>query len=109
MQMTLFAKWCRRSCYYFKMKLCICAEQIRALIERQESLYERKSELSAILEACKESGNEANNAASSAAENWSGEFEWDSEADDVRLNVFGISSYRANQREVITKGRLRQK
>ncbi|RZB93209.1 Mediator of RNA polymerase II transcription subunit 34 isoform B [Glycine soja] len=101
MQMTLFAKWCRRSCYYFKMKLCICAEQIRALIERQESLYERKSELSAILEACKESGNEANNAASSAAENWSGEFEWDSEADDVRLNVFGISSYRANQREII--------
>lgn len=83
------------------MKLCICAEQIRALIERQESLYERKSELSAILEACKESGNEANNAASSAAENWSGEFEWDSEADDVRLNVFGISSYRANQREII--------
>ncbi|KHN11815.1 ATP-dependent DNA helicase Q-like 2 [Glycine soja] len=76
-------------------------EQIRALIERQESLYERKSELSAILEACKESGNEANNAASSAAENWSGEFEWDSEADDVRLNVFGISSYRANQREII--------
>ncbi|XP_020236207.1 mediator of RNA polymerase II transcription subunit 34 [Cajanus cajan] len=76
-------------------------EQIRALIERQENLYERKSELSAILEACKESGNEANNVASSTAENWSGTFEWDSEADDVRLNVFGISSYRANQKEII--------
>ncbi|KOM45436.1 hypothetical protein LR48_Vigan06g074200 [Vigna angularis] len=76
-------------------------EQIRALIERQENLYERKSELSAILEACKESGNEASNVASSAVEDWSGTFEWDSEADDVRLNVFGISSYRANQREII--------
>ncbi|KAL2348794.1 hypothetical protein Fmac_002794 [Flemingia macrophylla] len=76
-------------------------EQIRALIERQENLYERKSELSAILEACKESGSEANNVASSNVENWSGTFEWDSEADDVRLNVFGISSYRANQREII--------
>jgi len=70
------------------------------LIERQENLYERKSELSAILEACKESGNEAGNVASSAVEDWSGTFEWDSEANDVRLNVFGISSYRANQREV---------
>ncbi|KAK7407033.1 hypothetical protein VNO78_08673 [Psophocarpus tetragonolobus] len=76
-------------------------EQIRALIERQENLYERKSELSAILEACKESGKEASNVASSAVENWSGPFDWDSEADDVRLNVFGISSYRANQREII--------
>ncbi|RDX82858.1 Mediator of RNA polymerase II transcription subunit 34, partial [Mucuna pruriens] len=76
-------------------------EQIRTLIERQENLYERKSELSAILEACKESGNEANNVASSTVENWSGTFEWDSEADDIRLNVFGISSYRANQREII--------
>lgn len=63
-------------------------------------MYERKLELSAILEACKESENEANNVGSSAVENWSGTFEWDSEADDVRLNVFGISSYRANQREV---------
>ncbi|KAK8472147.1 hypothetical protein PHAVU_002G126800 [Phaseolus vulgaris] len=76
-------------------------EQIRALIERQENLYERKSELSAILEACKESGNEASNVASSAVEDWSGTFGWDSRADDVRLNVFGISSYRANQREII--------
>ena len=82
------------------LNFSVCAEQIRALVERQEKLYERKSELSAILEACKEFGNEVNNGASSAVENWSGEFEWDSEADDVRLNIFGISSYRANQREV---------
>lgn len=79
------------------------ADQIRALIERQERLHERKSELTAILEACKESGNEVNNnngASSTTVENWSAPFEWDSEADDVRLNIFGISSYRANQREV---------
>ncbi|KAK7309483.1 hypothetical protein RJT34_06241 [Clitoria ternatea] len=76
-------------------------DQIRALVERQDKLHERKSELSAILEACKESGNEANSVASTTVENWSGPFPWDSEADDVRLNIFGISSYRANQREII--------
>ncbi|XP_028793658.1 mediator of RNA polymerase II transcription subunit 34 isoform X2 [Neltuma alba] len=77
-------------------------DQIRALIERQEQLHERKSELKAILEACEESGNQVSDGAPSAAvENWSGPFEWDSEADDVRLNIFGISTYRANQREII--------
>ncbi|XP_057251044.1 ATP-dependent DNA helicase Q-like 2 isoform X2 [Beta vulgaris subsp. vulgaris] len=34
-------------------------------------------------------------------ENWSGSFGWDSQADDLRLNIFGISSFRANQREII--------
>jgi len=102
----MFTKWCRRICYqfYLEIELFLFAEQIRALIERQENLYERKSELSAILEACKESGNEASNVASSAVEDWSGTFGWDSRADDVRLNVFGISSYRANQREVTKNG-----
>ncbi|KAK4261552.1 hypothetical protein QN277_004532 [Acacia crassicarpa] len=76
-------------------------DQIRALIERQEQLHERKSELKAILEACEESGNQVNDGAPSAVENWSGPFEWDSRADDVRLNIFGISAYRANQREII--------
>lgn len=72
------------------------------MIERQEQLHERKSELKAILEACEEeSGDQANGGASSAVENWCGPFEWDSQADDVRLNIFGISSYRANQREVL--------
>ncbi|XP_004512366.1 ATP-dependent DNA helicase Q-like 2 [Cicer arietinum] len=77
-------------------------EQIRALIEKQERLYERKSELNSILEACKESENQVNNnASSSTVENWNAPFEWDSKADDLRLNIFGISSYRANQREII--------
>lgn len=70
------------------------------LLERQETLYERQSELKALLEASKGSGDPAKNSASTTAENWSGSFEWDSEADDVRFNVFGISTYRANQREV---------
>lgn len=63
-------------------------------------MYERKSELSAILEACKESENQVNNVIPNTVENWSAPFEWDSEADDLRLNIFGISSYRANQKEV---------
>ncbi|XP_057448782.1 ATP-dependent DNA helicase Q-like 2 [Lotus japonicus] len=76
-------------------------DQINALIERQERLYERKSELSDILEACRESGNQVNNVAQTTVENWNGPFQWDSEADDLRLNIFGISSYRANQREIV--------
>ncbi|KAK8614748.1 hypothetical protein V6N13_068542 [Hibiscus sabdariffa] len=37
------------------------------------------------------------------AEDWSGSFDWDSRADDIRFNVFGISSYRPNQREVVAR------
>ncbi|GLT91336.1 hypothetical protein SLE2022_092270 [Rubroshorea leprosula] len=76
-------------------------DQIRALLERQETLYERQSELKALLEACQESGSPVKDGAATAVENWSGVFEWDSRADDIRLNVFGISTYRANQREII--------
>ncbi|KAJ1692145.1 hypothetical protein LUZ63_008843 [Rhynchospora breviuscula] len=36
-----------------------------------------------------------------AAEDWSRCFHWDSRADDIRFNTFGLSSYRANQREII--------
>jgi ATP-dependent DNA helicase Q1 len=56
--------------------------------------------LNSILEASKEFENQVNNASSSTVENWNGPFEWDSQADDLRLNIFGIASYRANQKEV---------
>ncbi|XP_038979711.1 ATP-dependent DNA helicase Q-like 2 isoform X4 [Phoenix dactylifera] len=87
--------------------LCVEAElqdvqdQINILLDHQERLYRKQSELKALLEECKTSENEANNNASIAAEDWSGNFEWDSRADDIRFNVFGISSYRANQREIV--------
>lgn len=77
-------------------------EQVKILLERQEILHERQSELKALLEASKESGYPAKDNAATTVENWCGSFEWDSEADDVRFNVFGISTYRANQREVST-------
>ncbi|KAK6934845.1 DEAD/DEAH box helicase domain [Dillenia turbinata] len=78
-------------------------EQINALIGRQEKLQERKSELKSVLEACgSDSGSASNNGGGvGAVEDYSGTFDWDAEAEDVRLNVFGISSYRANQREII--------
>ncbi|OAE23294.1 hypothetical protein AXG93_745s1160 [Marchantia polymorpha subsp. ruderalis] len=38
---------------------------------------------------------------SSTKEDWTGSFEWDKRAADLRLNVFGISTYRTNQREII--------
>ncbi|KAJ4729096.1 ATP-dependent DNA helicase [Melia azedarach] len=78
-------------------------EQIKQLLDRQEQLQERKFDLKALLEACEASGSPVQHAGGSTAtvENWSGSFEWDSRADDVRLNLFGIPAYRANQREII--------
>ncbi|KAL3598852.1 hypothetical protein D5086_006770 [Populus alba] len=80
-------------------------DQIKLLLERQEKLHERQSELKFLLEAYKASGtgNSANENASrsSSLEDWSGSFEWDSQADDARLNIFGIPSYRQNQKEII--------
>ncbi|KAJ7953333.1 ATP-dependent DNA helicase [Quillaja saponaria] len=76
-------------------------DQINSLLERQEKLYERQSELKSLLEACNGSADHIKEGASNTVENWSGSFQWDSEADDVRLNIFGISTYRAYQREII--------
>jgi hypothetical protein len=39
-------------------------------------------------------------ASKSGKEDWSGTFEWDKRAADIRLNLFGIKSYRQNQHEV---------
>lgn len=79
---------------------CCCSEQIKVLIDQQDRLYERQSELKALLEYKESDRSNGEDEASVSMENWSGTFEWDSAADDVRFNVFGISAYRANQREV---------
>ncbi|XP_021725557.1 mediator of RNA polymerase II transcription subunit 34-like [Chenopodium quinoa] len=76
-------------------------DQIKLLLDQQENLYARQSELKALLEDCEASGSHRNDGASTAPEDWSGSFGWDSEAEDLRLKIFGISSYRANQREII--------
>ncbi|KAH9687595.1 ATP-dependent DNA helicase q1 [Citrus sinensis] len=79
-------------------------EQIKQLVDRQDQLYERQSELKSLLEAFEASRGspiQYGGSSSTAVENWSGTFEWDSRADDARLNVFGIPAYRANQREII--------
>ncbi|KAK3119490.1 hypothetical protein QOZ80_9AG0671310 [Eleusine coracana subsp. coracana] len=75
--------------------------QIKTLLDRQEELYERQSQLKAFLGASKLSRNTTINTSSVAPEDWSGSFPWDSDVDDTRFNVFGISSYRSNQREII--------
>lgn len=76
-------------------------DQISILLDRQEKLNQRQSELKALLEECEISGSTVNNGVTVTAENWSGSFEWDPQAADVRFNVFGISTYRANQREIV--------
>ena len=74
--------------------------QIKRLLDRQEELYERQSQLKALLEVSKVSRNKSNNKSSVILEDWSGNFPWDSQADDTRFNIFGITSYRSNQQEV---------
>lgn len=76
--------------------------QIKSLLDHQEELYERQSELKALLEHFESSRSCGEDETSVSMRKWSGTFEWDSRADDIRFNVFGISSYRVNQREVST-------
>ncbi|KAH1105660.1 hypothetical protein J1N35_009428 [Gossypium stocksii] len=76
-------------------------EQIRELIEKQEKLYERRSELQVLLETCPIDVKDGSAPTNVQAEDWSRSFDWDSQAEDIRFNVFGISSYRPNQREII--------
>ncbi|XP_011082131.1 mediator of RNA polymerase II transcription subunit 34 isoform X1 [Sesamum indicum] len=84
-----------------EMELRDVQEQIKMLLDQQEKLYERQAELKALLEHNESSRSNGDDEPSVSVEKWSGPFEWDAEADDVRFNVFGISSYRANQREII--------
>ncbi|KAI4997128.1 hypothetical protein ZWY2020_052470 [Hordeum vulgare] len=76
-------------------------DKIKTLLDQQEELHERQAQLKALLEISKTSRDTSNSAPSVALEDWSGKFSWDSQADDTRFNVFGISSYRSNQREII--------
>ncbi|GAB2230239.1 hypothetical protein Droror1_Dr00014497 [Drosera rotundifolia] len=84
-------------------ELVVVQDQIKILLDQQEKLYQRQSELKALLEVeeYEASGSHQPEGCSAGVENWSGSFEWDSQGDDVRFNLFGISSYRANQREII--------
>ncbi|KAI8547502.1 hypothetical protein RHMOL_Rhmol07G0200800 [Rhododendron molle] len=75
-------------------------DQIKILLDRQGKLYERQSELNALFEDSEASGCPWDDG-TAVTENWLETFEWDSQADDVRFNIFGIPEYRANQREII--------
>ncbi|THG09373.1 hypothetical protein TEA_013789 [Camellia sinensis var. sinensis] len=81
--------------------MSLCSDHIKILLDRQEKLYERQSELKALLEDCDAPGSPRNDGTAVTVENWSGPFEWDSQVDDLRFNIFGISNYRANQREIV--------
>ncbi|XP_031119256.1 mediator of RNA polymerase II transcription subunit 34 isoform X6 [Ipomoea triloba] len=77
-------------------------DQIKLLLDQQEKLQNRQSELKAWLESHESSrSSSCNDNTTVSRENWSRPFPWDSQADDIRFNVFGISKYRANQREII--------
>ncbi|KAG9452886.1 hypothetical protein H6P81_005790 [Aristolochia fimbriata] len=76
-------------------------DQIKALLNRQDHLLSRQSELQKLLEECQTSGPFNDVGISSNQDDFTGVFEWDSEAEDIKLNVFGIRSYRANQREIV--------
>lgn len=76
-------------------------DQIKILFDKQEYLHMRQSELKTLLEDCNATGTQVADSFSNTVESWSGPFEWDGEAENVRFNIFGISSYRANQKEII--------
>ncbi|KAI5071425.1 hypothetical protein GOP47_0013676 [Adiantum capillus-veneris] len=82
-------------------------EQLDYLLERQETLLEQQTELQCLLDSMCDASKEGNNsvrqkdAAESSEKNWTGPFRWNKEADSTLLNVFGISSYRTNQREIV--------
>ncbi|CAL9758102.1 unnamed protein product [Musa acuminata subsp. burmannicoides] len=86
---------------YVEAELQDVQDQIKALLDRQEGLHKRQSELKALLEECETSKSTAQVDSSVATDDWSADFEWDARAEDIRFNVFSISSYRANQREII--------
>ncbi|XP_060207962.1 ATP-dependent DNA helicase Q-like 2 [Lycium barbarum] len=74
-------------------------DQIKFLLDRQEKLHERQFELKALVESCESSSGPGADNAAVSVDDWSRPFEWDSQADDIRFNVLGISNYRANQQE----------
>ncbi|KAG0625747.1 hypothetical protein M758_2G078000 [Ceratodon purpureus] len=81
-------------------------DNIESLLQTQESLFLREAELEQQLSLCRdvaahdESGGTVG-ASMLGREDWSGTFEWDERAADIRLNLFGIKSYRQNQHEII--------
>ncbi|KAH9562643.1 hypothetical protein CY35_05G082900 [Sphagnum magellanicum] len=76
-------------------------DQIQSLLHHQESLLQQQSELQGLLASCRTENDSHKGISKSSKEDWSGPFEWDDRAADIRLNVFGIASYRQNQREII--------
>ncbi|CAM6096594.1 unnamed protein product [Calypogeia fissa] len=81
-------------------------DQMSALVELEKSLLEQRDELRILLEFRRQGTvQEANGSSAGVSRtthtDWSGKFEWDESAADLRLNVFGISSYRTNQREIM--------
>lgn len=74
--------------------------QIKTLLDHQEKLLERQTELKTLLEEYEASEKAVDDKTSVTRNDWSVDFEWDSRAEDIRFNVFGIPSYRTNQREV---------
>jgi ATP-dependent DNA helicase Q1 len=64
-------------------------------------LLQQQSELQGLLASCRTENDSHKGISKSSKEDWSGPFEWDDRAADIRLNVFGIASYRQNQQEII--------
>ncbi|EFJ22718.1 hypothetical protein SELMODRAFT_105080, partial [Selaginella moellendorffii] len=72
--------------------------QIAVLCDRQARLLEEQAELRQLIDCCRASEEDD---IQIIEQDWSGNFEWDNEASNLLLNVFGISTYRRNQREIV--------
>ncbi|XP_024516913.1 mediator of RNA polymerase II transcription subunit 34 isoform X2 [Selaginella moellendorffii] len=72
--------------------------QIAVLCDRQARLLEEQAELRQLIDCCRASEEDD---IQIIEQDWSGNFEWDNEASNLLLNVFGISTFRRNQREIV--------
>ena len=82
-------------------------EEIQALINEQDLLQERKEEIDkrlrksqAATAPLKQQKSEVGGRADSVVK-WEANFEWDENVLRIRKEIFGISSFRKHQREVL--------
>jgi len=86
------------SCFAVHLNIVCIAHDSFITLQSAQGFW--KLALRESFDGCRTENDSHKGISKSSKEDWSGPFEWDDRAADIRLNVFGIASYRQNQREV---------
>ncbi len=86
------------SCFAVHLNIVCIAHDSFITLQSAQGFW--KLALRESFDGCRTENDTHKGISKSSKEDWSGPFEWDDRAADIRLNVFGIASYRQNQREV---------